>query len=49
MLKEIEAVLTRGNSKDVADAAMALAYLQERSDRRWVDMVKTSITQASKH
>jgi hypothetical protein len=36
VLAEVEALLARGGAgaKDIADAAMALAYLQARSDRR---------------
>lgn len=36
VLAEVDAVVSRGDAspKDVADAAMALAYLQARGDRR---------------
>jgi hypothetical protein len=36
VLAEVDALLARGGAgaKDIADAAMALAYLQARSDRR---------------
>lgn len=38
VLSEVDAVVSREDAapKDVADAAMALAYLQARGDRRYV-------------
>lgn len=36
VLSEVDAVVSRDNvqAKDIADAALALAYLQARGDRR---------------
>lgn len=46
VLSEVDAVVSREDAKpkDIADAAMALAYLQARGDRRWADIAVPSFS-----